>query len=268
MSITPAPVCIMFTTGPGPDRGDSKFSESPPHRPEKSGIAACSDPTTGETKSARESTAAIRICCVTHRARWRIRLVSLSNHPPLAKNEERPQSYDWSRSRTSPNPESLRLQVFVEPIQRVLPGFFGGGLVVTRRRVVVEAVIGALVDVTFMRHVVGRECRIKGLPSTGDALVELAILRIDRRLDLGSVFGAGLNPIEGNAGRHVRAHAHRQLIDDAAAEAEADDAELAGAVGTRFQPHSRGVEIFPHLGAIDLTEKGRALVVVSRIAAH
>src|SRR5882672_12352867 len=147
-------------------------------------------------------------------------MVSFSNRPLLAKREERPQSYDWSRSRTSPNTDRFSsFQIFVEPIQRVLPGFLGCGLVVTRRRVVVETVIGALIDVTFMWHVVGRERRIEGFPSAGNALVELAILRVDRRLDLGGVFRAGLHPIEGNAGRHIRAHAHGQLIDDAAAEA-------------------------------------------------
>ena len=44
------------------------------------------------------------------------------------------------------------LKVFVEPIQ-LLPGFLGRRLVVAGRRVVVEAVIGALVDMTLVRHV-------------------------------------------------------------------------------------------------------------------
>ena len=60
---------------------------------------------------------------------------------------------------------------------------------------------------------------------------------------------------------------HRQLVDDAAAEAEADGAELAGAVRARFQPHRGGEEIFPHLAAVDLAEQLRALLFVARIAA-
>ena len=44
-------------------------------------------------------------------------------------------------------------QVSVEPVQRMLPGLLGCGFVVTRRRVVMEAVIGALVNVTLVRHV-------------------------------------------------------------------------------------------------------------------
>src|ERR1700720_3661333 len=113
-------------------------------------------------------------------------MVSFSNRPLLTKREGRPQSYDWSRSRTSPNPDRfLGLQIFVEPIEGVLPGFLGRRFVVTRRRVVVETVIGTLVDVTLMRHMRSGECRIEGFPSSGNALVEFAILRIDRRLDLG-----------------------------------------------------------------------------------
>src|SRR5580692_6950459 len=37
-------------------------------------------------------------------------------------------------------------QILIEPVQCALPSFLGGSLVVTGRRVVVEAVIGALVD--------------------------------------------------------------------------------------------------------------------------
>src|SRR5205823_901589 len=59
---------------------------------------------------------------------------------------------------------SLVAQVFVEPIERVLPGLFRGGLVVARRRVVVEAVIGAFVDVSIMRHVGFAERLIESRP--------------------------------------------------------------------------------------------------------
>src|SRR5579862_4552851 len=39
MSCVPSRLWAMFTTGPGPESGDSRLSESRPHRPEKSGIA-------------------------------------------------------------------------------------------------------------------------------------------------------------------------------------------------------------------------------------
>ena len=54
-------------------------------------------------------------------------------------------------------------QILVEPIQRVLPGFLGRCFVVTGRRVIVEAVIGGLVDVTLVRHVRGVERGIECL---------------------------------------------------------------------------------------------------------
>src|SRR5277367_3184428 len=75
-------------------------------------------------------------------------------------------------------------QVLVEPVQRVLPGLFGCGFVVTGGRVVVEAVIGAFVDMTLVRHLRLREGGIKRWPSVGNPRVELAVLRIYRSLDL------------------------------------------------------------------------------------
>ena len=50
--------------------------------------------------------------------------------------------------------------VLVEPVHRALPGELGGGLVITRRRVVVEAVLGLRVDVAFVRDVVGLQRRL------------------------------------------------------------------------------------------------------------
>ena len=43
-------------------------------------------------------------------------------------------------------------QVFVEPLQRTLPGFLGRRFVIARGRIVMETVISALIDVTFMRY--------------------------------------------------------------------------------------------------------------------
>ena len=61
------------------------------------------------------------------------------------------------RSPSSPSAPSSQSfgsfpQVQVEPVERALPGFLGRGFVVPRRRVVVEAVIGAFVDMTLVRH--------------------------------------------------------------------------------------------------------------------
>src|SRR5215470_16022058 len=91
-------------------------------------------------------------------------------------------------------------QVLIEPIQCALPSFLGGSLVVTRRRIVVEAVIGALVDMPLMWHLRLGQRGLEGRPSVGDARVLLAVLRIDRRLNLGRIGGAGLRPIEWDPG--------------------------------------------------------------------
>jgi hypothetical protein len=68
------------------------------------------------------------------------------------------------------------------------------------------------------------------MPSSGDTRVEFAVLRIYWRDDLGRLGSAGLSSLEWNRGGKIRAHPHRQLIDNAAAEAEADGAKFTRAV--------------------------------------
>src|SRR3984893_7212182 len=87
----------------------------------------------------------------------------------------------------SPTARRVRPEVLIEPIQCALPSFLGGSRVVTGRRVVVEAVIGALVDMSLMWHLRLGQRGVEGRPSLADARVLLAVLRIDRRLDLGRV---------------------------------------------------------------------------------
>src|SRR5271169_4754243 len=89
-------------------------------------------------------------------------------------------------------------QVLVEPIQRALPCLFSSGVIVPGGRVVMEAVIGAFVDVTFVRHVRLSEISIERWPPPGGAGVEFTVLCIYRRLDLGRLGSAGLSSIEWN----------------------------------------------------------------------
>src|SRR4029077_11648958 len=110
----------------------------------------------------------------------------------------------------------------VEPIQRALPGLFGRGFVVTGGRIIVEAVIGAFVDMTLVRHLRGCQSSIEGWPAVGDARVEFAVLRIYRRLDLGRIRSVRLRSVERNSRSKIRTYPHRQLIDNATAEAEPD----------------------------------------------
>ena len=114
---------------------------------------------------------------------------------------------------------------------------------------------------------VGLQRLLVGRPSAVDARVERRVVQQQRRLDLGGIRGRRLCAIEGNRRGQIRAHPHRQRVGDAAAEAEADHADLAGAVGPRLQPARRRHEILGHLGASTLPNSCRAFLVVARIAA-
>src|SRR5580765_7692520 len=77
----------------------------------------------------------------------------------------------------SPAPLS---QVFVEPGERTVPRERGGVLVVARRRVVVEAVLRALVDVALVRHAGRLERFVVGGPGRGKACVHFAVMNEHR----------------------------------------------------------------------------------------
>src|SRR5580698_4968845 len=71
-----------------------------------------------------------------------------ANHARSARQEDPPHE-------TSLAPISRQVlgsQIFVEPINGPLPRFLRRRLVVARRRVVVEAVVGVLVDVALVGH--------------------------------------------------------------------------------------------------------------------
>ena len=176
----------------------------------------------------------------------------------------------WVRSRREGEAVALArssAQIFIEPVERSSPGLFRRRLVVGGRRVVVEAVVGVLVDMPLVGNAGLGKLGVERRPAAGDAGVQLAILGVDRCLDLRCVGGVRLEPVERNRSVEPRAHAHGQLVDDAAAETEADRAELAGRIGQGVQPFGGGEEIRLHLGRIDLLEQRRALLVVAGIAA-
>jgi hypothetical protein len=62
----------------------------------------------------------------------------------------------------------------------------------------VEAVIGAHVHIALVRHVCSRERGVKSRPSRRDVRVEFAVVRKQRRLDLGRLIGARLAAVERN----------------------------------------------------------------------
>ena len=79
--------------------------------------------------------------------------------------------------------------MFVEEFEGARPRQFGGRLVITRRRVVVEAVLFALVHVERVRLLVGLKRRLVGRDALVDPLVIARVLQQQRRGDFGDVVG-------------------------------------------------------------------------------
>src|SRR6266571_5464484 len=75
-------------------------------------------------------------------------------------------------------------QVFVEKIERTLPGQLGSGLVITGCRVVMEAVVGALIHVGGVGLMVFLQGFLVRRPARIDALIERRIVQQERSLDL------------------------------------------------------------------------------------
>ena len=124
----------------------------------------------------------------------------------------------------------------------------------------------ALVDEHLVLLVVRLQRRLEGGDSLIDAGIVARVVQHERRLDLRRVLGARLPAVERRARAQIR-EPDRKLVDDAAAEAEADGADFPGAFRIRFQPARRGHEVLEHLGAVHLTELDGALLVVAREAA-
>src|SRR5580700_2442399 len=87
--------------------------------------------------------------------------------------------------------------VFVEPVDRALPGQIGRGFVIAfRRRVAIEAMDGARVNIAFVRNV----RRVQGLvvrrPRRCQSRVELTMMYQDRRLNFRDVLWGGRTTIE------------------------------------------------------------------------
>src|SRR5258708_28521042 len=95
--------------------------------------------------------------------------------------------------------------VLVEVIHRALPGELGRGFVVTRRGVVMEAVVGSVVDERLVVALVGLESCLVGRPSGVDTRIQAGVVRQNRSLDLGGLLGAVLRAVERNRSRQIGA---------------------------------------------------------------
>jgi hypothetical protein len=100
-----------------------------------------------------------------------------------------------------------------------------------------------------------------------DAFVSARVVDRHGSLDPGRVLGRRLAAVERHPGREVGAEPRRQHADHAAAIAEADRADLAGAVGPRANVIGAGDEVFAHLRLIQLGGQLARLLFVAGVAA-
>src|SRR6202008_3854263 len=121
-----------------------------------------------------------------------------------------------------------RAEVLLKERQRPAPGQIGGGLVVTGGAGgVVEGMLGAGIFVEREFFVVGFQRGLVGFDAFIDVVVVFGVLQQQCRLDRRYLVGRRLRAVVGHGGEQtgiVGGHA----VDYAAAEAEADCADLAG----------------------------------------
>src|SRR6266705_3213643 len=101
-----------------------------------------------------------------------------------------------------------RPQVLVEERDRSLPGEFGCGLVITRSRVVMEAVIHVRIDERFIVHFVRFERSLVSSPSSVDAIIQAGIVNQQWRFDLRHIRSHGLGAVERSSGSKIRTKPH------------------------------------------------------------
>ena len=159
-------------------------------------------------------------------------------------------------------------QVFVEKFESARPRQFRRLLVITRSRVIMEAVLFAIVHVHRVRFVVGLERRLISRDAGVDALVIAGVMEQQRRGNLGNILCARLATIERDSGIQISAQPDGQLIHNPATKTEPDRAEFAGGIGARLEPLGRRDEIFGHLLSVHRTKGGSALFIVAGVTAN
>src|ERR1700716_4513630 len=89
-------------------------------------------------------------------------------------------------------------EIFVEKIEGTSPGQLGGGLIVTRRCVIMKTMIGPFINVGGVSHMICLKRFLVGWPSSGDTRIQGCVVKQKGRLDLGSICGRRLPAIEWN----------------------------------------------------------------------
>src|SRR6266853_619422 len=158
-------------------------------------------------------------------------------------------------------------QILLEERERAAPGEVGGGFVVARGAgVVVEGVLGAGINMGAVALVAGLERRFERRDALVDVLVHLGIVQQQRRLDVRHLLGGRLGAVI-RGGCHDVGAVGGEAVDDAAAEAEPDGADLAGRFAMLGEIGGAGHGRRDHILAFRLGVKLARLVLVGGRAA-
>jgi hypothetical protein len=121
----------------------------------------------------------------------------------------------------------LRLQRLVEVVDGALPGEFRRFCVITRCRIVMEAVIRSGIHISLVLYAARLEGGLVFGPPAVDVGVLLGKVKQQSGLDLWHVLNRRRGAIKRNSGRELR-HPDSQPVDHTAAKTEAHSTELAG----------------------------------------
>src|SRR5688500_16314529 len=124
-------------------------------------------------------------------------------------------------------PSRFLADVLVEERDRPLPRQLGRGLIVARRRVVVEPVLSARIQIAFVTNIGRLERLLECRPARVDAFVHLGRLDHQRSLDLRDVRNVRRGAVEGNSGGKI-VQSRGEVVHHATSVAEAHRADLAG----------------------------------------
>src|ERR1700722_2882953 len=130
-------------------------------------------------------------------------------------------------------PPRLSLQrsgthVFVEPVNRALPSQVRRGFVIAfRRRIAIETVNSAGVDIAFMGNIYLLQGRVVSRPRRCQPRIEFTVMDQNSRFDLRDVvLGRGAT-VERRRGRYIGSQPHGQSIRNAASVTETGCTNLA-----------------------------------------
>src|SRR5687768_833376 len=118
-------------------------------------------------------------------------------------------------------------KVFVEPLESARPCEFGGSFVITRRGVVMKAVLFTVVHVGRVHVVVRLERRLVSSDAGVYTLVISGVLKQQRRGNLRDIINRCLTTVECNSRIQVFAKQHSQLVYHSTAKTETNRAEFA-----------------------------------------